>query len=384
MLPFLHKRLSWVVDMKRVLFILPNLTGGGAEKATLTLIQKLSRKDFQPILFLIRNEGDYWDLVPEDTKVITVLKSNQKTVFHLLKIFRKLFEVARGVDLMVGSLELTSTYLAAIVGFFFDIPSIGWVHTNIAASSKSQNVFHKILLRNIYPKLKFVIAVSEGVAKSLCELLPRLKSRVKVVHNPIPLREISILSAERMNINMKYDAPLVLAVGRLVPEKAFNILIQAHAKLIKGGVNHKLLILGEGPERRNLESLIKENRVEDSVNLLGFQKNPYPFLANADIFVLPSMLEGFGIVLVEAMHLGTPVIATNSSDGPLEVLEHGKHGLMIESGNVDDLVSAIQRLLSDKLYASELSKRGIIRAGDFNVDEIVPVFEKIFLESITT
>jgi len=138
-----------------------------------------------------------------------------------------------------------------------------------------------------------------------------------------------------------------LAVGRLTEQKAFDVLIRAFSYVRKNHPAH-LLILGEGEERPALESLIRQLGLEQDVNLMGFVQNPYPYIVHASLFVLPSKWEGLPTVLVEALYLGTPIIATDCPGGSREILKDGQFGRLVPLDEPLILAKAIEETISER------------------------------------
>lgn len=202
-----------------------------------------------------------------------------------------------------------------------------------------------------------IIAVSQGVAQDLVTHFPIPPQKVKVIYNPIVFPELFQKAREPISHSwfLSKDIPVVLAAGRFEPQKAFLTLIKAFHALQKE-IMARLVILGDGKERGTMEALIAQFGLQDSVSLPGFVLNPYPYMANADLFVLSSAWEGFGIVLVEAMALGTPVVSTNCPFGPGEILENGRLGPLVPVGDISGLATAMKQALSNPVARDELTK----------------------------
>jgi glycosyltransferase involved in cell wall biosynthesis len=154
-------------------------------------------------------------------------------------------------------------------------------------------------------------------------------------------------------------------------------LLRSYA-LVKDKVKAKLVILGEGKERRNLENLSRELLIEDRVILYGYVNNPYKFMRNAEIFVLSSKLEGFPNVLLEAMAVGVPVVSFDCPTGPNEIITNRENGILVEPGNEKELSDAIIELLSNKDMGKKFVANGLPRAEDFSIDKIIPQFTSLF------
>ena len=237
-----------------------------------------------------------------------------------------------------------------------------------------------LLIKFFYPLANGIIVVSDGVAKDIIKITKIPQYKIKTIYNPVI--ETKIYKYSEKIIDKKFnkifsdDLPIILGVGRLTKQKDFQTLIKAFS-IVKRKINSKLLILGEGQERPSLENLIKKLSLEKNVFLPGFVPNPYPFFKKADIFVLSSAWEGFGIVLVESLALGTSIVSTNCPSGPKEILENGKYGKLVPIKDVNALAEAIIKTLSNNISNSQLL---MSRARDFSVEKSIEKYEKIFKE----
>ncbi|MGE6487390.1 glycosyltransferase [Paenisporosarcina sp. NPDC076898] len=368
------------MSKKNLLFILPSLQGGGAEKVTLNIIKDLDKEKFNITLLLIKKEGVYWDLVPDHIKLISILNQNDSITKNLYRIIKQVIKFSKDNDIIIGALELTATYLAIIAGTLLNKPRVGWLHINLKEFPHAKKFSHKILIKLLYPLLNVVIAVSNGARNSLIEISPSLEKKIVTVYNPLPMDVISKLADEDIDINFNINSsiPMILGMGRLTYQKGFEYLITAHANLIKNGYEHNLIILGEGEERSHLESLVKKLGVSNTVFLPGFQSNPYSWMKKADLFVLSSRFEGFGMVLGEAMSLGVPVISTNCPSGPEELLNSGEYGILVPVEDSVNLSKAIENLFVKPKVMKDYSIKAKGRASEFSPLVIIPKIESIF------
>ena len=197
-------------------------------------------------------------------------------------------------------------------------------------------------MRWLYPKADFVVGVSQGVIDDLKRVLRFDSKKVQVIYNPIVDEELLRKTDEPLDHPWFRPGkpPVILGVGRLAKEKDFPTLIRAFA-LVRKERPARLMILGEGEERPNLEALVRELGLEEDVALPGFVDNLYKYMKRAAVFVLSSLWEGLPTVLIKAMALGTPVVATDCPSGPAEILEGGKWGCLVPPGDPKDLAKAI-------------------------------------------
>ena len=213
------------------------------------------------------------------------------------------------------------------------------------------------LLRHYYPRNEGVLAISQGVAADVIDVLGLDHDTVPVLPNPVLTPELPALVREPPPHPWLTDrgVPVIMGMGRLQPQKDFHTLLRAFARL-SGQRDARLIILGEGDQRESLLHLAAELGVADNVDLPGFMTNPYPWLAHADAFALSSTWEGLGNALIEAMAVGTPVVATDCRSGPAETLDHGRHGPLVPTGDCVALADGIERVLREPPDADTLSR----------------------------
>lgn len=172
---------------------------------------------------------------------------------------------------------------------------------------------------------------------------PTISCETLALANEVPALPLKITPGER----------IIVAIGRLARQKSFDTLIKAFS-LVSKHLPTRLLLIGDGKEKANLQGLCKDLGVERKVDFLGYQKNPYPYLRLANLFVLSSAWEGSPNVLIEALSLGVPVVATDCPSGPREILENGRYGPLVAVGDHLELASAIKKVLSHPLPAEVL------------------------------
>lgn len=367
---------------KRILFILPNLFAGGAERVILTFLRYLRRDIFQPSLLLIWPEGDYWNELPNDIEVCYLLEKGQKLKAHPIKVIRKLIKFARQSDIIIGALELTSTYLAYLGGILTKKPVIGWLHIDLLSVLSSPNAKKKRIqifkCKIVYPHLSKILGVSHGVLKNLKELIPKIREeQLCVLYNPVSIDKIKQFIQEKNYYSFKKIITIV-SVGRLSYQKGFDILIKAYALLKqKGFERSRLLIVGKGETELRLKALVRELDLNHNVEFLGFQPEPWKYMREADLFVLSSRYEGLPMVLIEAMLCGIPIVSTNCPFGPNEVLLDGECGLLVPPNDPEALAIGMQKVLEDEKLRMRLIKAGSRRATDFFPENIVPQLENI-------
>lgn len=225
-----------------------------------------------------------------------------------------------------------------------------------------------------YPLANHVVAVSEGVSESVYNRTRLSKDKISTIYNPVQVELIKKKGAEPINHNWfnNDDIDVVLSGGRHESQKGFDTLLESFRILSED--NHRLVIFGTGSETKKLELFAEELGISDRVLFTGFVENPYQYMSAADVFVLSSRYEGFGLVLVEAMACGCPVVSTNCNSGPSEILKNGKYGLLVPVGDTKSLAQAIEYALKNPLDSDIL----IQRAFDFSEKNIIDNYNMLF------
>lgn len=373
--------------MKKILFLIYNLDGGGAEKVLLKILEKIDKNKFKIDLFLIKKEGVYLKEFETKFKDITIrtpydnlsknkllnriqYKLKHKKVRKSLKnpeIFKEF--IKEKYDTQIAFLEgMSSIYLSKTECR----NKIAWVHVDLE-KHRTMTIDKE---REIYKNYNKIICVSNQAKNSFDKIYPEYSNKSTVIYNPIDKEEIINKSSEEVEKFRDKNTVTFVAIGRLNEQKGFDILLKAHKLLKDENLENNIVILGEGTERKNLEKYILENDLEKSVKLLGFKENPYPYLKQSDVYVSSSRYEGYPLVLCEAICLNKPIIAT-SCTGTKEVLENGKYGLMCEVDNVFQLKENMKKFILDKELRREYKEKAKIKSKEMQVKSIIEKIENM-------
>jgi len=363
---------------KRVLFILTGLYHNGAVLSTLTTIRHLDRTRFAPELFVL-HPGVVWSELLEGTPVTYGLRPGERLKSRLPQVLARLRGAVRRADILVGSLEMTPTFLAVTFGKLTGKPSVGFVRNSLPELLRGMPRRYTTLTRRFYPGLTRVVAISNGIRESVEALVPGLSGRVRTVYIPLELGVVQRCAEEPLPGSAPPE-PYLVAVGRLEPQKGFDVLLRAYARLRARGVTHLLVIVGDGGEAERLRELAASLGVAPGVVFAGFQANPYPWMRGAAVFVSSSRFEGFCRVIAEALALGTPVVATDCPSGPAEVLDGGRVGVLVPNEDDAALAEGLYRLLGDEARRAELRRSGPERARAFSPEATVRAFEAVLAE----
>ena len=256
---------------------------------------------------------------------------------------------------------------------------IDHVHLSSALRYIRYAFIRRLMIQYLYKYAERVINVSEQGAHDIIENFQIDKQKVQCIYNPVDIESIQERALESKTVpdDIPADRPIILTVGRLTRQKDYPTLLGAFRIVLKEQ-NAFLIILGEGEERDALIGLSKNLGIDSHILFAGFQKNPYPFFRRADCFVLSSIYEGFGIVLVEAMACGCPVISTDCLAGPGEIIEDGQSGLLVPVGDIQLLAKQVLSVLLDRSLKNKLKAGGIQRMSAFHHLRIVGQYECLF------
>ena len=243
--------------------------------------------------------------------------------------------------------------IAIIARKFAGVPTrvVVRMGTTVSAALVGKNPLRKMAwylpMRLLYRKADAIIAVSQGVAQDMARITGLGQASIKVVQNPVISDHIFERAREPVSHAWltEQKVPVIMGIGRLTRQKDFPTLIRAFAR-VRASLACRLVILGEGNDRKNLEDLARQLSVEAYVDMPGFVKNPYAYLARAGLFVLSSAWEGSPNVLTEALALGVPSVATDCPSGPREILRNGAIGKLVPVGDPRNLADAMRETLT--------------------------------------
>ena len=357
----------------RVSLFIPSrdgLGGGGAEQVVLYLAQGFCEKGFKVDLVLLKTTGIFMSKVPPGVQIVDLGVNTEqprltlRKLFALMRYLQKeqpttLFAISDtdNVAMWAKRFAGVSTKIITVLQVPFSAP-LGWIKSR----------WKRFLVPNSYRWVDGIIACSEGVGKDFVHTTNLPSKNVRVIYDPVNIPKALAKAEEAVDHPWfaSEQPPVILGVGRLVKQKNFSTLIRAFA-LVRQMQQAKLIIVGDGEERAELEALIHQLGLEDDVALVGFQMNHYAYIAKANLFVLSSIFEGCPLVMLDALAVGIPIVSTNCNSGPADILDNGKYGKLVPIRDPEALANAIIRALDDPISSHILQER----AKDFSVETIV-------------
>lgn len=376
------------------LFVRSFQGSGGAERVFLNLASGLAARGHRVDLVMARQKGHFLDQIPPEVRVVDLKVKSARQSLRLLPLLdRDAWFWARMVlawkpHYVLGALSGLAKYLKReqpdIVIASMDYPNIVavmarklaqvnsrviiTVHNTLSeevSRSKKPRVKAQVKVdRRFYPRADAVVAVSQGVADDLARTLGLPVKSISTIYNPVVSQSLEQRALESLSHPWFSGGgpPVLLAVGGFKPAKDHATLLKAFA-IARKERPVRLVILGEGKLRESLTRLAKDLGVSEDLDMPGFVGNPYKYMARASLFVFPSVFEGMGMVLVEALACGCPIVSTDCPSGPAEILAQGRFGTLVPMGEEQSLAKAI----TDALETPHNKEMLIARGREFSV-----------------
>ena len=376
----------------RVLFICPSLVGAGVERRVCILFKQLNLSRFDMKLGLLRAQGEFLHEIPREQRIYVAPKLWIKIVlfpltgfthvYNFLMAIQQIREMVRTTEpAIVVTFTLETSLPMYVAGSSTKVRSLTWIISEDSNTVESIGYhlkpkrlaqFVQWLVSMAYRKADFITTVSSAVRLAVSETYGIPPTKINTLHNPVDGRLIRQKSVDCLGQN--YDFEFIMGAGRFVRVKQFDLLIRAFANVRKER-NIKLVILGEGPEREHLQTLVDKLQLRNEVYFPGFVDNPWIFMSRAKLFVLTSKIEGFSNVIVEAMAAGCPVIATFCG-GPEDIIRDNQNGVLV-AANPDSIAAEIIRLLNNRTERLRLKLNALKDCEQYCPDRICGKFNRL-------
>ena len=354
--------------MKKILFLINTLEGGGAERILVDVVNSLSEKGYDVTLQTVIDSGVFLNRLNEKVHYKTVVGFKNKTLKRIFAglvsfvfspyLTHRLF-VGNKYDYEVAFLEGVPT---KIIGASSNKKSkkYTWVHIDLYNTFGLERV-HKNMQKHIqcYRKFDKIVCVSETVKEMFIKRFG-ITDNLVVKYNILDDKEIKQKATESVK---KTDVFRIVSVGRLENQKGYDRLLPIIKKLRQENINCELLLVGDGSKRPELESYVNNNSLSDCVTFIGFCDNPYKYMQSADLLVFPSRAEGYSTVVTEAVILGKPTVVSDCA-GMKEILGESDYGIVTEN-NDKELYSAIKNMICSEDLRQSYAKKACDRGKDF-------------------
>lgn len=362
----------------RLTLVICSLYSGGAERVMSIMANYWAEKGWEVTLITLDGRPSFYTLdyrikhiplgvVKKSHNYLTAVWNNLTRIWKLRSTI-----IAHKPETAISFLDTTNVLtILATRGLKIPVLVTEHIYPPMYPTGKSW----ELLRQWTYLRANRVVAVT---TRALSYFSHQIQSRGCVIPNPALSIELSPNSSDNLLVK-----PSLIAMGRMVPQKGFDLLIQAFSQIKNRHPEWSLTILGEGPLYSELESLSKQLGLADCVYLPGVVKNPYEFLKQADIYVMSSRFEGFPNVLCEAMACGLPVISTDCPSGPREIVRDGIDGILVPNEDVSQLIAAMDLLMTDEDKRKGLAARAPEITERFSLEKIMRMWENVIDEVIT-
>jgi len=337
----------------KLLMILPYLKAGGTERQASYISNYLSKKAHQVDIISIENESSFEYLFNNS---ITYLNSKNSPFYLFKNIFLIINKIKSLKTDVIISRAWNSNFISIIVSIITRKPVVVFLSGSIDLSSSSY--IKRLIQSFLINKAAKIISVSEMSKKNCMKWLNVPEEKIKVIYNGVDADSLNQLANEPVDIPdaLNQDSFKIVFVGRLIHRKGLDVLLNAIAKMNGNRNNITLSIIGSGPEQEKYQQQAGTLNIHNKVFFLGEKSNPFPYIKYGDLFVMPSRSEGFPNVLLEAMALKKPVIASDCESGPSEIL-NDKNGILFPVGDSALLKQAIENFIDYPILKKEYAEK---------------------------
>ncbi|WP_370839409.1 glycosyltransferase [Intestinibacter bartlettii] len=364
--------------MKKILFLIPNLMHGGAEKVLVNLVNNLNKNKYDITLQTIFDVGVNKQYLDKNIKYKYVFKKLFRGSTTIFKLFSPKFLykyiIKDEYDVVISYLEGPTARI--ISGCYYQSKKINWIHTEMKDFDKFSVGFRSEReAKMCYEKFDKIVCVSNTVKEKFLKISKCKTCNIDVIYNTNETEQIFRKSKEKVgDVSFNNKIINICSVGKITRVKGYDRLARVHKKLIDEGLNHHIYILGIGEDEDKINRYIKENNLQETYTLLGFRDNPYKYVSKCDLFVCSSYREGFSTAVTESLVVGTPVVSTLCS-GAHELLGYNnEYGLVVENSE-EGIYEGIKQLLEDRELLAYYKGKAIERGSFFSKEKTVKAVE---------
>lgn len=395
--------------MKNIVFRSGSLRMGGLERVLIDTLNIMDTKKYNISLIIeddCEEENIFQEDIPKDIKLYFLKPKSMINKTHYYRerrkksIFNKIMynyymykehgfclkktrEVLEEIENKCGKIDIFIDYDWGATRYIDKLNlknKVVWIHNSISNLMKKESKIKRFGKR--LEKYDCIVSICDEMKEEIEKLYPNLNGKVKRIYNPFNFENIEKLSLAQDDLTVEEKELLkedyILAVSRLdTVQKDYFTLLSAMKKAIEQGFTKKLFIVGDGPNKKDIEDLIRKLNLSKNVKLLGRKKNPYVWMKNCNFFVHSSKYEGFGLVIVEAMSLKKVVVVSNCKVGPKEILENGRAGKLYNVGDIDELAKLLLLLEVETKGKELLEKTGFERSKSFSGEVIKKEIETL-------
>lgn len=379
----------------RLTFLITSLRDGGIETVLIEYLRHLAKSPQYSVKLAIATDmGElevYRDRIPENVEIYHFVQSPHLVyvprlrargcVSKGIKVLDQLFfnpirrnQIQKGIESLVDQTDLFIDFDTCAYSYLRKInkPKLSFLHFSLE-HLMHQNARRTKRIGRALLNYSLVICISEAMLKEAKQLFPNLKTKLSILYNP---KDPSILARKASELvdDERILKPYILAVERLEEsQKDLSTLLRAYALLrTQHHITEQLYIIGKGNSEQALRSLAQQLKIADAVHFLGFIPNPYPWIKHCQLLVHSAKFEGLPTVMIEALMLTRPIVATDCPTGPREIIGENSAGILVPVGDACAMATAVNQILQDKTYAQQLEQASVLASKRFDIATIAP------------
>lgn len=359
---------------KKILFIMNSLDGGGAERILIDVLRNFDYDRYEVDLVLIYGVGIYMKDIPSNVHYLGAIYTGGTCVYEGESLYFRLDRQSESTAIKQLVKDRYDTIVSFIEGYAARFhrylldrahQNVSWVHIDLIMNHWSQECYESDMEESeVYTLMDRVVFVSQSAQNAFCRLFHYTKDNLIVIHNPIDKKRILCLSKKR---SISKDVFSFVAAGRFCPQKRYDRMLKASKILYNRGCDFCLNILGTGDLETEIREQTRALGLKDKVRFLGFVRNPYPYMKNADVFLLSSDAEGFPTVVCEAMTLGVPIVGTDVT-GTRDLLGNSEYGLLTDL-SPESFAEAMFRLYNDETEREHYAIKALERSKTLSMED---------------
>lgn len=365
---------------KTILFFIPNLMHGGAEKVLVNLVNNLDPAKYDITVQTIFDVGVNKQYLKKHINYQYVFKKIFRGSTTMFKMFSPEFLYKK---IIIGNYDIIISYLEGPTARIISgcnnekTKKVAWIHTDLHTDKVAAGAFRNFSeAQSCYQKFEKIICVSDTVRTKFTDLM-QVSTSIEVLYNINETEQIIQKATEKIE-DLIFDPTTIniCSVGKIVKVKDYYTLARVHKRLIQDGIKHHIYILGIGEEKGNIDKYLSRNHLTNTFTFLGYKKNPYTYVAHCNLYVCSSLREGFSTAVTEALIVGTPVLTTLCS-GMKEILgTNNEYGFIVDN-NEDALYLGLKQMLTEKELLQHYKQKALERGPYFSKEKMIAATEKM-------
>lgn len=371
--------------MIKILFFIPTLMHGGAERVLINLVNNLDQNKYQITVQTLFDVGVHKDKLKKEIRYKSVFPKLFRGSTKILQLFEPEFLykkiIAEKYDIAVSYLEGSTARILSGCPYA-ETKLVSWIHVELNTEKMVSIGFRSLKeCQKQYEKFDKVVCVSETVKKVFLQSIKKIdRSKVIVLYNVNETEKIKEYGKEEIETGLFNSNEInICSVAKIIEPKGYDRLVRVHKKLKDENYSHHIYILGIGEQQKELEKYLEKYNLQDSFTFLGFKDNPYKYVSKCDMYICSSRREGFSTAVTEALILGLPTVSTNCSGAEELLGKNNEYGIIVENSKIG-IYKGLKNMLNNPRLMEHYKKMAIERGKKFSKKETLQKIDQMFDE----